>query len=200
MRRNDDSRCIVLTIVGGHALKGRGESRLWFRKDRWFSFSGKLLLADTSPPLPHSTQITAFTFHGFSFFPVNCFISLNFTGFDWLIERGYRPNCRNHCRQAEKAETTTCFSICERRSPVAVGAGNRELKMETFSGRRQLQPDVTSWFVQNCACSCSPHYRRAPVGDVKLVCLALWREREYLTLISIRFVAFSNQNFADYRP
>ena len=43
--------------------------------------------------------------------------------------------------------------------------------------------------------------RRAPVGDVKLVCLALWwREREYLTLISIRFVAFSNQNFADYRP
>ena len=76
----------------------------------------------------------------------------------------------------------------------------RELKMETFSERRQLQPDVTSWFVQNCACSCSPHCRRAPVGDVKLVCLALWREREYLTFISIRFVAFSNQNFADYRP
>ena len=42
--------------------------------------------------------------------------------------------------------------------------------------------------------------RRAPVGDVKLVCLALWREREYLTLISIRFVAFSNQNFSDHRP
>ena len=75
----------------------------------------------------------------------------------------------------------------------------RELKMETFSGRRQLQPDVTSWFVRYCACSCSPHCRRAPVGDVKLVCLALWREREYLTLISIRLVAFSNQNFADYR-
>ena len=61
---------------------------------------------------------------------------------------------------------------------------NRELKMETFSGRRQLQPDVTSGFVRYCACSCSPHCRRAPVGDVKLVCLALWREREYLTLIS----------------
>ena len=76
---------------------------------------------------------------------------------------------------------------------------NKELKMETFSARRQLQPDVTSWFVQYCACSCSPHCRRAPVGDVKLVCLALWREREYLTFISIRFVAFSNQNFADYR-
>ena len=75
----------------------------------------------------------------------------------------------------------------------------RELKMETFSGRRQLQPDVTSWFVQYCACSCSPHCRRAPVGDVKLVCLALWREREYLTFISIRFDAFCNQNFADYR-
>ena len=71
--------------------------------------------------------------------------------------------------------------------------------METFSGRRQLQPDVTSWFVQYCACSCSPHCRRAPLGDVKLACLALWREREYLTFISIRFDAFWNQNFADYR-
>ena len=29
--------------------------------------------------------------------------------------------------------------------------------------------------------------------------LALWRKRDYLTFISIRFVAFSNQNFADYR-
>ena len=38
-----------------------------------------------------------------------------------------------------------------------------------------------------------------PVGDVKLVCLAFWRKREYLTVISIRFVAFSNQHFADYR-
>ena len=75
----------------------------------------------------------------------------------------------------------------------------RELKMETFSGRRQLKPDVTSWFVHYCACSCSSHCRRAPVGDVRLICLALWREREYLTLISIRSVAFSNQNFADYR-
>ena len=75
----------------------------------------------------------------------------------------------------------------------------RELKIETFSGRRQLQPDVTSSFVGYCACSCSPPCRRGPVGDVKLVCLALWRKREYLTFISIRFVAFSNQNFADYR-
>ena len=39
----------------------------------------------------------------------------------------------------------------------------------------------------------------APVGDVKLACLTLWWEREYLTFILIRFVAFSNQNFADYR-
>ena len=75
----------------------------------------------------------------------------------------------------------------------------RELKIETFSGRRQLQPDVTSSFVGYCACSCSPLCRRGPVGDVKLVCLALWRKREYLTFISIRFVAFSNQHFADYR-
>ena len=76
---------------------------------------------------------------------------------------------------------------------------NRELKIETFSGRRQLQPDVTSSFVGYCACSYSPPYRRGPLGDVKLVCLASWRKREYLTFISIRFVAFSNQHFADYR-
>ena len=75
----------------------------------------------------------------------------------------------------------------------------RELKIETFSGRRQLQPDVTSSFVGYCACSCSPPCRHGPVGDVKLVCLALWRKREYLNFISIRFVAFSNQHFADYR-
>ena len=37
---------------------------------------------------------------------------------------------------------------------------NRELKIETFSGRRQLQPDVTSSFVGYCACSCSPPCRR----------------------------------------
>ena len=79
------------------------------------------------------------------------------------------------------------------------GGENRELKIETFSGRRQLQPDVTSSFVGYCACSCSPPCRGGPVGDVKLVCLALWRKREYLTFISIRFVAFSNQYFADYR-
>ena len=71
--------------------------------------------------------------------------------------------------------------------------------IETFSGRRQLQPDVTSSFVGYCACSCSPPCHRGPVGDVKLVSLALWRKREYLTFISIRFVAFSNQHFADYR-
>ena len=44
----------------------------------------------------------------------------------------------------------------------------RELKIETFSGRRQLQPDVTSSFVGYCACSCSPPCRRVsrcgPVG------------------------------------
>ena len=40
----------------------------------------------------------------------------------------------------------------------------RELKIETFSGRRQLQPDKTSWFVRYCACSCSPPCRRGPVN------------------------------------
>ena len=40
----------------------------------------------------------------------------------------------------------------------------RELKIKTFSGRRQLQPDKTSWFVRCCACSCSPPCRRGPVN------------------------------------
>ena len=75
----------------------------------------------------------------------------------------------------------------------------RGLKIETFSGRRQLKTDVTSWFVRYCACSCSSPCRRGPVCEVKLVCLALWWKREHLTFISIGFVAFSNQNFADYR-
>ena len=75
----------------------------------------------------------------------------------------------------------------------------RELKIETFSGQRQLQPNVTSSFVGYCACSWSSPCLGGPVGDVKLFCLALWRKREYLTVISIRFVAFSNQHFADYR-
>ena len=53
--------------------------------------------------------------------------------------------------------------------------------------------------MQNALLFADPPCRRGPVGDVKLVCLALWRKREYLTFISIRFVAFSNQHFADYR-
>ena len=69
----------------------------------------------------------------------------------------------------------------------------RELKMETFSGRRQLQPDVTSWFVPYCACSCSPHCRRAPVGDVKLVCLVLWREHEYLLSFQSGFLRLATR-------
>ena len=96
-----------------------------------------------------------------------------------------------------------CYSWCMHQtglfSSASVVPHSRELKIETFSGRRQLQPDVTSSFVRYCACSCSPPCRRGPVGNVKLVCLALWRKREYLTFISIRFVAFSNQHFADYR-
>ena len=39
---------------------------------------------------------------------------------------------------------------------------NRELKIETFSGQRQLQPDVTSSFVGYRACSCSPPCRQDP--------------------------------------
>ena len=64
--------------------------------------------------------------------------------------------------------------------------------METFSARRQLQPDVTSWFVQSCACSCSPYCRRAPVGDVKLVCLALLHlATRILQIIVLKLSLFS---------
>ena len=50
--------------------------------------------------------------------------------------------------------------------PQGLAAVNRELKIETFSGRRQLQPDVTSSFVGYCACSCSPPCRRDHDGKV----------------------------------
>ena len=43
----------------------------------------------------------------------------SFTGFDWLMERRYRPSCRQSCPPAEKVETITCFSICAHRSPLA---------------------------------------------------------------------------------
>ena len=73
---------------------------------------------------------------------------------------------------------------------------NRDLKWNLFRGDGNFK---RTWRHGLCniaaACSCSPHCRRAPLGDVKLVCLALWREREYLTFISIRLVAFSNQNW-----
>ena len=36
---------------------------------------------------------------------------------------GHRPSCRHHCRPVEKAETTTCSSICERRPGVGGGGG-----------------------------------------------------------------------------
>ena len=45
------------------------------------------------------------------------------------------------------------FAFKWRFESLEVGAhDNRELKIETFSGRRQLQPDVTSSFVGYCAC------------------------------------------------
>ena len=46
-----------------------------------------------------------------------------------------------------------------KRNHFSVNEFIRELKIETFSGRRQLQPDVTSSFVGYCACSCSPPCR-----------------------------------------
>ena len=42
----------------------------------------------------------------------------------WGANFGHRPSCRHHCRPVEKAETTTCSSICERRPGVGgVGGG-----------------------------------------------------------------------------
>ena len=108
--------------------------------------------------------------------------------------RERRARRKKRGRQPEKKKESLSFYV-----PLPSRAFSRELKIETFSGRRQLQPDVTSSVVGYYACSYSPPCRRGPVGDVKLGCLALWRKREYLTFISIRFVAFSNQNFADYR-
>ena len=47
-------------------------------------------------------------------------------GSEWTVEHSYGklplptpPPTSRGCRPAEKAETTTCFSICERRSPLA---------------------------------------------------------------------------------
>ena len=36
---------------------------------------------------------------------------------------GHRPSCRHHCRPVEKAEKTTCSTICERRPGVGGGGG-----------------------------------------------------------------------------
>ena len=115
--------------------------------------------------------------------------------------------CANGCNNSQQCwdlqsivgRIQPIISLCKPCVMSVRGRNNRELKIETFSGRRQLQPDVTSSWVGYCACSCSPPCRRGPVGDVKLGCLALWRKSENLTFISIRFVTFSNQNFADYR-
>ena len=74
----------------------------------------------------------------------------------------------------------------------------RRLKIETFSGDGNFNR-MWRHNVRYCACPCSSPCRRGPVSNVKLVCLALWWKREHLTFISIRFVTFSNQNFADYR-
>ena len=44
----------------------------------------------------------------------------------------------------EPLKTAGCFTAKVAVEDVAFEADIRELKMETFSGRRQLQPDVTS--------------------------------------------------------
>ena len=63
----------------------------------------------------------------------------------------------------------------------------------TSTGRDVMVCAILRMLLLTALPSCSRR-RREPV-----VCLALWREREYLTFISISFVAFSNQNFEDYR-
>ena len=104
---------------------GGGESKLWFRKDRWFLFSGKLLLAN---PHPHSTQITAVTFYGFSFFPVNCFISLNFTWI-WLVDRK-RLSAELSQPLSTSWESRDDHMFLNQWTPVAVGAGNTAVEAE----------------------------------------------------------------------
>ena len=63
----------------------------------------------------------------------------------------------HHLIQAQEQKNSRFVQNVKLAKPTFSTWHSRELKMETFSGRRQLQPDVTSWFVQYCACSCSPH-------------------------------------------
>ena len=64
----------------------------------------------------------------------------------------------------------------------------------TWDSREMIWKDTESIFQR------SFHgRRRCRIVSSLLVFGVVWREHEYLTSISIRFVALSNQNFADYR-
>ena len=134
---------------------------------------------------------------GWSFGEVPLYLHLSFLSLkSYLLSTLHLIGTPNSTARVSLAQVAMSSTVSSNTKPLE---SNRELKIEMFSGRRQLQPDVTSSFVGYCTCSRLLPCRRGPVGGVKLVCLPLWRKHEYLTFISIRFVAFSNQNFADYR-
>ena len=104
----------------------------------------------------------------------------------WSIlgDPGADSGCEGKSKRAEKYGTkkkskeqrveplrTMSYQTSSKRSPRSWLLIS-ELKIETFSGRRQLQLDVTSSIVGYYACSRSPPCRRGPVGDLKLVGLA----------------------------
>ena len=100
------------------------------------------------------------------------FIQVQITAVFVLLWKSSFPVKWATCKRTQQLPTLLAVRNC----CVRVGS-SRELKMETFSGRRQLRPDVTSWFVHFCTCSCSTHCRRAPVGDVKLVYARAWPQQ-----------------------
>ena len=100
---------IVLTQQGRiqeFFIGGGGGSKLWFRMDCW-TFLSQI----TSPHTPsHQSRL-----HVINPSPLTCTWILLVKG----CTLGTFSSCARNCRPAEKAETTTCFSICECRSPMA---------------------------------------------------------------------------------
>ena len=83
----------------------------------------------------------------------------NFTGFDRLIERGYRPSCRHNCPPAEKVETITYHSICAHRSPLRGGGGGEYcLASRGEQTRTDRPPPNKNAWIRHCLESFKLHY------------------------------------------